>query len=238
MRVQFLLLTATLSVLLISPAFLERWYWRDGQFKAAWGSIRFVPVKTPALDLTGDGFAETWGLSEGRLSVRGENNLSWASPETWNVQKALATDLDRNGDPELTLLVWRPFADWMVDAFLPHGGRISGFHDARNRSCHLILIGWSRGDFREIWAGSPMVQPALDIYPADWDGDGLDEVLVIEGEYELGKQPVSAALWAWNGFGFSLEGRRMIADGNYLVAEDGSGRPVFLSGSGRVPQRT
>jgi hypothetical protein len=114
--------------------------------------------------------------------------------------------LNRDRRPEVTLLVWRPFRPWPVDAWLPHGGRIQSFQDSNGSSCHIILIGWKQDAFREVWAGSALVDPVKRFAAADLMGDGKPYLVTLEGAYN---DPPSApsrrlSIWEWNGFGFSI----------------------------------
>jgi len=166
-----------------------------------------TPLASPAeTDFDDDGRSETLRLSEGRAAILSGHQIAWQSPETWLVTQAALTDLNRDGRLEAALLVWRPFQPWPVDAFLPHGGRISGFHDADGQSCHLILIGWRRGKYRELWAGSALSDPILSFAAADLTGDGAQELVTLEGAYADSRSAPARALkvWEWNGFGFSV----------------------------------
>ena len=130
----------------------------------------------------------------------------WQSPESWQVIQAGITDLNHDDVPEVALLVWRPFRPWPVDKWLPYGGRIASFQDERGNSCHIILIGWIDGLFREIWAGSALAEPVKSFSAADLNGDGLQELITLEGKYS---DPESESahdmkVWEWNGFGFSV----------------------------------
>jgi hypothetical protein len=161
-----------------------------------------MPVKA---DLNGDGQAETLRLADGQLTILSGTQAAWQSPVAWKVAQATFTDLNDDRVPEVTLLVWRPFRPWPVDAWLPHGGRISEFHNSDGQSCHIILIGWKDERYRELWAGSALAEPVRTFAAADLDADGRQELVALETEYD---GPASAAanrltVWEWNGFGFS-----------------------------------
>jgi hypothetical protein len=107
-----------------------------------------VPVSIPAgitsiipvmqADLDGKGSPETLSLTGGKLSIFSGGETVWQSPQAWQIVQAAISDLNHDNKPEVTLLLWRPFHPWPVDQWLPNGGRIAKFHNARGQSCHII----------------------------------------------------------------------------------------------------
>jgi hypothetical protein len=180
------------------------------------GSAGLTPVSLPVVtvpllpplqaDFDRDGISESLALANGRLTILSAGAAVWQSPPGWTVVQAGITDLNRDGNPEATMLVWRPFHPWPVDHWLPHGGRIAGFQDDQGNSCHLILIGWRGRAYGEVWAGSALAEPMQSFAVGDVNGDTLQELLTLEGSYA---DPPSAPghvikVWEWNGFGFSV----------------------------------
>ncbi|MFH2102796.1 MAG: hypothetical protein ABIJ39_05500 [Chloroflexota bacterium] len=169
----------------------------------AWAAAYRSPDRA---DLDSDGVAENLSLQDSILAIRSGGALRWQSPAEWQVAQAAFTDLNQDGVPEATLLVWRPFQPWPADNWLAVGGRIAGFHDGDERSCHLILIGWQDGRMRDLWAGSAMSTPVVSFAAADLDGDGAQELVTLEGDYAAsGSTPAhTLKAWEWNGFGFRI----------------------------------
>ncbi len=133
-----------------------------------------------------------------------ERQILWQSPSEWSVSEAQITDLNHDGINEVVLLVWRAFQPWPVDKILPHGGRIESHQNHEGQSCQLILIGWQRDDYREIWAGSALANPISNVMAADLDGDGLVELAALEYDYDAKQKGGQLTIWRWIGFGFSL----------------------------------
>ena len=203
------------------------------------GPAGLVPVSIPTgtspvtpilqADLDGNGTPESLALAGSRLSILSGGGTVWQSPPAWQVIQAAISDLDRDGKPEVVLLLWRPFRPWPADQWLPNGGRIAGFHDGEGQSCHIILIGWREGEIRELWAGSPMANPIKSFAVADLDDSNTQVLVALEGRYADPRSAPARTLkvWEWNGFGFSvvyyIEGRfRQItlaraADGRVLI---------------------
>jgi hypothetical protein len=197
------------------------------------GPIPLQRTLLPSLlqaDLDGNGVPEILALKDSRLDILSGDLVVWNSPPEWQVAQAAFSDLDRNGVVEVTLLLWRPFRPWPVDEWLPNDGRIKDFHNATGQSCHIILIGWRQGAFREIWAGSAMADPVTAFANADLDGDGFEELVTLENRYT---DPDSASArvlkaWEWNGFGFTVVSYRNGSYNKMTLIRDDTGQVLIL----------
>jgi len=67
----------------------------------------------------------------------------------------------------------------------------------------VILIGWKKGGYGELWAGSALYQPLISLDAADVNADGADELITIEGEYSQAR-PSAADRWP-SGSGTGLD---------------------------------
>jgi hypothetical protein len=201
-----LLLFTFAALGLVSPAPLQAWQFDNlGLQHVAMPSVLQLDGSTNSSDFDEDGLEETLTSTGSSAAIWAERQIRWESPRTWQVEQAKVTDLNRDGIPEATLLVWRPFKPWPVDAWLPNGGRIDNFHDSNGMSCHIILIGWKQGSFRELWAGSAMADPVKIFTVADLMGNGQQYLVTLEGQYnDLPSSPARRLkVWEWNGFGFT-----------------------------------
>jgi hypothetical protein len=73
-------------------------------------------------------------------------------------------------------------------------------------SCHLILIGWHQGAFRERWAGSALAEPVKRFAVLNPDGSGRQFLVTLESEYNDAPSRPARRIkaWEWNGFGFTV----------------------------------
>lgn len=234
-----LLLICFLALAGISPASLQTWQYSAETLTSFHPPSNLIPLTQPLqADLDSDLQPECLRTTGGRTELHSTPCVSsspgaylWKSPPEWNIAQAQFTDLNRDGQPEIALLVWRPFKPWPIDRYIPFPGRIDSFHDQENQSCHLILIGWRRDAYREIWAGSALVDPLLAFAAADLDADGFQELIILESEYDdpPGKAALSLSVWEWNGFGFSLLARAQGAFQKMSILSAPSGNNYILT---------
>lgn len=207
MSAQTLVLLAIAALALVSPVPIHAWELKDRTLeRVSLPSGTHMVAAENSADFDHDGVPETLTLTGGRAVIQTESRIRWQSPQAWHVEQAQITDLIHDGLREAALLVWRPFAPWPVDEWLPNGGRINDFHDSRGLSCHIILIGWYQDSFRERWAGSSLAEPINSFTAAYLKGNGQQYLVTLEGEYN---EPPSAPsrrlkVWEWNGFGFTI----------------------------------
>ena len=221
------------ALTLVSPAPVHAWMLGTGGLTPAVlpspASPRLTP---PEADLKSDGRQETLTVVQGQAALRESGRVVWQSPADWQVLQAAFTDLDRDGRPEVALLVWRAFQPWPVDRWLPSGGRIQDFHDAAGQSCHLILIGWRRdGRYGELWAGSALAEPLRAFAAADLDGDGAQELVTLDGRYADPRSSPARDLkvWEWNGFGFTVVSSLQGTFDRMALVRDVHGQTFILS---------
>ena len=139
-----------------------------------------------AIDLTGDGQPERVKLEKERVLVYHGQQLAWQSPPEWHVHDLALGDPDDDGRFDLLLALQKQDAAgaWRSQPF---------------------IIGYRGGIYRQVWGGSPVSEPLREVELADVDGDGLEELLVLDEVPGSAQQTLG--MWDWNGWGFSLAWR-------------------------------
>lgn len=183
-------------------------------------------------DLDRDGQAESLTISPcGLGAILSGKTLRWQSPQAWQVRQALIADLNQDGQLEAAFLVWRQFKPWPVDAWLPNGGRLNGFHNSSGLSCHLILIGWFQDAFRERWAGSALAEPIQAFAAADLAISGKQMLVTLDGSYDAppGSPATQLKVWEWNGFGFTVVAKLSGRFDQLVITQSIVGQALILS---------
>ena len=143
------------------------------------------------IDLTGDGIPEQIQRQAGRVVVYQDGNEVWISPENWQVVDLALGDPDQDGRQEMMMAFWRADKTGVLRS-------------------HPFIVGYRGGTYHETWGGSGVSDPIQELELGDVDGDGFQELVVLE-QRSSGKQAVT--VWDWHGWGFSLKWR--CPEGNY-----------------------
>jgi hypothetical protein len=227
----FLAVLALGMLLQTSPALVRALYLESTGFTPASLAAGAVPIRPiNQADFNHDGLAENLLLAYEHLTIFSSGRSVWQSPPGWTVIQAEITDLNQDGTPEATLLVWRPFRPWPVDQWLPHGGRIANFQDSEGNSCHIILIGWRGTGYGELWAGSALAEPVKSFAAADLNGDNAQELVTLEGTYADSRLATARGLkaWEWNGFGFTIVSIMKGTFDKFALIQNNAGRILIL----------
>ena len=136
---------------------------------------------TGEIDLTGDGLPEQVRLDGGRVVISSPGGDTWQSLPEWQVVDLAMGDPNDDGRAELLLALWKPDAAGVARS-------------------HPFILGYRDGAYRTLWGGSAVADPILGVELADLDGNGVQELLVLE---QRGAIPAVAA-WRWHGWGFTL----------------------------------
>ncbi|MFL5806632.1 MAG: CapA family protein [Roseiflexaceae bacterium] len=187
---------ATVPAGVPTPA-IQAWSW-DGATASAVEMPPAVqlaarPRRLP-VDLRGDGrplwaTLDDHGLVEVRDGPAADAPLVWHNEAAdWRVTRIDAGDPDGDGRIELVLLLWKPDAAGVLRS-------------------HPFLMGWRGGHYRIIWGGSATATPIQDLALGDLNGDGRQDLAILEGGHAPGAPAQTVSVWDWHGWGFELEWR-------------------------------
>jgi hypothetical protein len=164
-----------------------------------------------SIDLTGDGLPEHVRRVGEQVIIRQGNVEAWRSPATWRVVDLALGDPNDDGRSELLLALWKPGLD---------GLESSGSGKEQTLRSRPSVVGYRGGEYRTLWGGSAVVEPIHEVELGDVDGDGAQELIVLESDDQRQR---TISVWRWHGWGFSLIWRSH--PGKYwdlTLQEDGS----------------
>jgi len=165
------------------------------------------PFRAGALDLTGDGVLERVQLVGEQAMVFDQGSNVWQSPPEWQVVDLALGDPNDDGRGELLLALWQPDVEGVPRS-------------------QPFIVGYRRGAYRLLWAGSAVADPIREVELGDVDGDGVQELVVLE---EHGKDQ-AVSVWRWHGWGFILTWRS--PPGHYrdlVLVSEVTGQPQVIS---------
>jgi hypothetical protein len=137
------------------------------------------------IDLTGDGLPEKIRRVKEQVIVYSTGAEVWRSDPAWRVVDLALGDPNDDGRWEALLALWKP-------------------DETGVQRSHPFLIGFRSGIYRDIWGGSAVVDPIYEVELGDLDGDGRQELIVLE---EAARHSRTISVWDWHGWGFSLRWR-------------------------------
>ncbi len=130
---------------------------------------------------------------------------AWRSPSDWTVVDVALGDPNQDGRYELLVAFWRDDA-----AGVPRS--------------QPFIVGYRQGQYRILWGGSPIAEPILEVALGDVDGDGAEDLVVLEAQADAGEAVAEAstlAVWRWHGWGFSNVWRSPVGTYRDLVLVPG-----------------
>jgi len=159
------------------------------------------------VELTGDDAEELVRREAGQVIVYQAGQEAWRTPPEWQVLDAALGDADRDGRGDILLAMLKPDASGVLRS-------------------HPFIMGYRGGIYRNLWGGSAVSDPILEVELGNVDESPAEELVVLERR-DNGLQAVT--VWDWHGWGFSLRWRS--PEGNYQnlrLAQYPSGGPAWI----------
>ncbi|MBN1145818.1 MAG: CapA family protein [Anaerolineales bacterium] len=159
------------------------------------------------IDLTGDGAPEKISRQGGQVTIYQDGLAAWRSPPEWHALDLALGDPNDDGRGELLLALLKADASGALRS-------------------HPFIVGYRGGIYRLLWGGSAVSDPIQELELGDLDGDGVQELVVLEA-----RQGGNAlTVWSWHGWGFSLSWRGPVGRYSDLVLlPDPSGEGPVVS---------
>jgi hypothetical protein len=148
-------------------------------------------LREKEVDLTGDGLPEEIGFEANSLTVLKDGIRVWQSPPAWIVVDYALGDPNDDGRSEILVALWKPGDDGILRS-------------------HPFIVGFRGGRYKTIWGGSAVTYGIHELLLADLDGDGRQELIVLESvdpEAGPGATLRTLSVWDWHGWGFNLRWR-------------------------------
>jgi hypothetical protein len=169
-----------------------------------------------AIDLTGDGIPELVRREAAALVVHtqgpdGTYQEVWRSPEAWHVVDAALGDPNDDGRYEMMVAFWKDDDEGIARS-------------------HPFIVGYRNGAYQEVWGGSPVAEPIHELALADIDGDGVQDLIVLDASPDAGEAGSrTLSVWRWHGWGFSLLWRSEPGPyRNLVVVSEDDAAPVIV----------
>lgn len=187
--------------------------------------LRPTPTAFSA-DLRGDGHPlwvtlDSRGIVEVRETASRASKLLWQNESpAWQVRRIATGDADGDGRADLLLALWKPDAQGVLRSY-------------------PFLVGYRGGAFRVIWGGSPTPMGLQDVRVGDIDGDGDDEVVLLEGGARPGDTGQRISVLRWDHWMLGVAWRSPL--GHYQAIDlrdpDADGALEILAGASAPPAR-
>ena len=162
-----------------------------------------------AIDLTGDGVPEIIRRQGEAVEVLQGGVSVWRSPPEWQVRDLALGDPNQDGRHEALLAV-----------------------DKAEGTSQPFVVGYRGGTYHDLWGGSPVHAPILEVELGDLDGNGLEELAAIEAAPDGSARYLT--VWRWHGWGFSLAWRSPPGEYHDLILlPAASDQPARLSVAAR-----
>lgn len=187
----------------------------------------FTTERTLTDNLRTNRIGEMYILKDGQLRINEGNMALWVSPRDWWVQDVALADVDGNREREVVLTVWKA----------GNYGSSKPFWVEENDTSikqHVFVYAFQDGKLQPIWQSSNLPQQNCETTFADIDGDGIDELIALEGDYTYDATCTASTIgiWKWENWGFFNQWKSEPGKyWNIRTEKSGSGAIVIANGA-------
>ena len=143
-------------------------------------------------DLDGDGQLEKATIENEIAYFYKDNKIIWQSEEDWRAENVLFGDIDNDDQDEFMVTYWKfgkygpdyPF--WLEENIDDWGN-------------HLFIYKWQDNELKLFWGSSTLDQPIREMALADMNNDDLNDLVVLEGNYQdsYSDSAKYVTVWQW-----------------------------------------
>lgn len=151
--------------------------------------------KIQNFDLDENGIIEEFALRNGNVTIKTDSHIIWRSPNNWWIDYFFLGDTNNDGTSELNLLVWKE------GSFGSHKPFWIEKEDTEVKN-HFFIFKLEKGQMKPVWQSSNLDQPNYCGASIDFNDDGENELITIEGSYNVNDKR-QVTMWKWDGWGFS-----------------------------------
>jgi len=209
----------------------------DGSESGATLNVRAMPLQSALRtgitiekmlrdDLNANRRGEEYRLKDGRLTVIEDDFPIWESPTDWWVQDAHIADIDGEDGRELVLSVWKSGDFGSSKPFWKKENDMTVRH-------HVFVYEFKNDVLSPRWQSSNLPRPNCEMMFSDLDGDNIEELIALEGEYtpDATCTATTIGIWKWENWGFYNQWKSK--PGLYWsprAEKAGSGSQVIING--------
>lgn len=140
-------------------------------------SPNFAPQMYTEADLDGDGMTENYTLTDHTLTIKEGLQEIWTSPQDYYIDSFSLGDINNDGTVNLVISLWKKGSFGEMKPFW----HTEKDNDYKN---HLFVYQLQENMFKGVWCSSNLNRPILSFAIKDHNGDGLNELIVEEGQYK------------------------------------------------------
>ncbi len=150
-------------------------------------------IETQKTDIDGDGIKERAFIKDNKAYLEKEGKIIWQSDDDFKAENIVLADVDNDNKTDILISLWKvgkygpdlPF--WLKK-------------NTNDWSNHFFVYKWKKDKIKLFWGSSALDAPIKEMAIEDVNGDGKNELIVLEGNYNNSRNCYADYLtvWHWN----------------------------------------